>query len=289
MDRILKGMIFNGKARVAIIDIKDIINEEIALHDLSPLAAAILGRSLTCGAYISTNLKMENAIFSMTINGGGEAGSVVIAGSSNNVIRGYVSNPSVDLPLKSDGHLDVGTAVGKDGFMTVIKDMGLKEPYVGRCELVSGEIAEDFAKYLYISEGIKSAVALGVKVDATGCIAGGGIIVEALPDIEEPMLFMLEDIMTNFVNVSEVLSQKSVEEIFEFYFSHLESEVFPVEEVTLKCTCSVERTEKTLIALGKKEIDEIMTLVGKVEMVCPFCSKKYTYNKEEINKLWDKY
>lgn len=289
MDRILKGIIFGGKARVAVIDIKDIINEEIALHDLTPLATAVLGRSLTAGAYISSNLKIDNATFSMTINGGGEIGSIVIAGSSGNFIRGYVSNPSIDLPLQSNGHLDVGKAVGRDGFMTVIKDIGLKEPYIGRSELVSGEIAEDFAKYLYISEGIKSAVALGVKVDASGCIAGGGIIVEALPGIEEPMLFMLEDIMTNFVNVSDVLLQKSVEEIFEYYFSHLDSEVFPAEKITLRCTCSKERTEKTLKALGKKECDEILEAVGMVEMVCPFCNTKYTYNKEEMNSLWDKY
>ncbi len=288
MDKIVKGIIFDGKARVAIIDIKDMINKEISMHDLTPLSTAILGRSLACGAYISNNLKVDNATFSITINGGGESGSIVIAGSSGNVIRGYITNPKLDLPLKSDGHLDVGGAVGRDGFMTVIKDLGLKEPYVGRSELISGEIAEDFAHYLYKSEGIKSSVALGVKVDSTGCIAGGGVIVEALPGIEEPMLFMLEDIMTNFVNVSDVLLQKSAEEIFDFYFSHLNSEVFETQEVVLRCSCSKERTEKTLKALGKKECDDIMKEVGMVEMVCPFCNTKYTYNKEELSKLWDK-
>lgn len=288
MDRIVKGIIFGGKARVAIIDIKDMINKQIAMHGLTPLAAAALGRALTCGVYISNNLKVSSATFSITINGGGESGSIVIAGSGGNIIRGYITNANLDMPLQHNGHLDVGGAVGKEGFFTVIKDLGLKEPYVGRSELISGEIAEDFAHYLYKSEGIKSSVALGVKLDATGCIAGGGIIVEALPGIEEPMLFMLEDIMTNFASVSDVLLQKSAEEIFEFYFSHLDSELFPTEKVTLRCSCSRERTEQTLKALGKKECEDILKEVGKVEMVCPFCNTKYTYNGEEISKLWDK-
>ncbi len=288
MGKIAKGIIFDGKARVAVIDIKDIVSKEIALHNMSPLAAAALGRAMTAGAYISNNLKSAGAAFSITINGKGPLGGIVVAGNGENVIRGYVGNPTLELPLNSVGHLDVGSAVGIDGNITVIKDLGLKDPYVGRCELISGEIAEDFTKYLYSSEGIRSAVALGVRVDKEGCVSAGGVIVEALPDIEEPMLFMLEDIMTNFTNVSEVLAEKSAEEIFDFYFGHLNSEKFPVEEVTLKCTCSLDRTKKTLLALGKEECMEILNVVGKVEMVCPFCDTKYNFNREEIEKLWDK-
>lgn len=288
MGKIVKGIIFGGKARVAVIDIKDIVNEEIALHNMSPLAAAALGRAMTAGAYISNNLKSAGATFSVTINGNGPLGGIVVAGNGENVIRGYVGNPDIELPLNSNSHLDVGGAVGTDGYITVIKDLGLKDPYVGRCQLISGEIAEDFTKYLYSSEGIRSAVALGVRVDKAGCVSAGGVIVEALPDIEEPMLFMLEDIMTNFVNVSEVLAEKSAEEIFDFYFGHLNSEVFPVEEVMLRCTCSEERTKKTLRALGKKECEEILEEVGKVEMVCPFCDTKYNFSREEIERLWDK-
>ncbi len=288
MGQIVKGIIFDGKARVAVIDIKDIVNEEIALHNLSPLATAALGRAMTAGAYISSNLKSAGATFSITVNGKGPLGGIVVAGNGENVIRGYVANPDVELPLNSVGHLDVGGAIGTDGYITVIKDLGLKEPYMGRCQLISGEIAEDFTKYLYSSEGIRSAVALGVKVDKEGCVSAGGVIVEALPDIEEPMLFMLEDIMTNFVNVSENLAEKSAEDIFNFYFGHLNSELFPIEEVTLKCTCSIDRTKNTLRALGKDECMDILKDVGKVEMVCPFCNTKYNFNCEEIEKLWDK-
>jgi molecular chaperone Hsp33 len=287
MNEIKKGLIFDGKARVAIIDIKDIVNEEIRLHDLSPLAAAALGRAMTAGEYISSNLKDSDASFSLTLNGGGELGAVVVAGQSGNFIRGYVANPHVELPPKADGHFDMGGGIGKNGFITVIKDIGLKEPYVGRCELVSGEVAEDFAQYLYTSEGVKSAVALGVRVDKNGCVGAGGVIVEALPGINEGELFMLEDIMKNFGNVSETLAEKSAEEIFSFYFSHLGAEEYESERISLKCNCGEEKIKATLKSIGKKECDEILKEVGRIEVKCQFCEKKYTYTAEEANKLWE--
>lgn len=283
---IKKGIIFDGMARVAVIDIKGIVNEEIKIHDLSPLAAAALGRTMTVAAHLSNNLKDENATFSVTINGGGELGSIVACGNGGNKIRGYVTNPRVELPLKVDGHLDVGQGVGKNGFITVIKDIGLKEPYVGRCSLVSGEIAEDFTKYLYTSEGIRSSVALGVLTDKDGCEAAGGVIVEALPGINDAELCMLEDVMLNFTSVSSVLKEKSVEEIFDFYFGHLNATAYDAEEVVLTCNCSAEKIEQTLRSIGKEECDAIIGEVGKIEVVCHFCEKKYVYDKEEVAKLW---
>lgn len=288
MGVIKKGLIFNGKARVAIIDVRDIVNEEIKIHNLTPVATASLGRTMTCGAYISNNLKNANATFSITVNGGGELGSIVVAGNGGNCIRGYVTNPNVDLPLKDNGHLDVGGAVGKEGFITVIKDFGLKEPYMGRCKLVSGEIAEDFVQYLFSSEGIHSAVALGVLVDKDGCVSAGGVIVEALPGLMEEELFMIEDVMSNFVSVSEILSKMSAQEIFDFYFSHLESESYVEEEITLKCNCSDDKIEHTLKCIGKSECDEILKEQGKIEIICHFCEKRYVYTNKEIDKLWQR-
>lgn len=286
MNVIKKGVVFGGKARVAVIDVKDIVNEEIKIHDLSPLAAAALGRSLTAGAYISNNLKDEGATFSVTINGGGPLGAIVIAGNGGNTVRGYVTNGQVELPLKANGHLDVGKGVGTDGYITVIKDFGLKEPYVGRCQLVSGEIAEDFTQYLFTSEGVKSAVALGVRMDGTGCIGAGGVIVEALPGLSDDEIFMIEDIMTNFTEVSDILSRMSAEEIFDFYFSHLDAEGYAAEEIRLQCNCGEEKIRNTLIGLGRKECEEILAEVGKIEIVCHFCEKRYVYGKEEVDKLW---
>lgn len=286
-DMIVKGIIFGGKARVTIIKTTAIVNEEIKIHSLSPLAAAALGRTMTVGAYISTNLKNANDYFSITVNGGGVLGSIIVAGNGGNVIRGCIGNPSADLPLKKDGHLDVGNGVGTDGFITIIKDFGLKEPYIGRCELVSGEIAEDFTKYLYISEGIKSAVALGVKIDKEGCIASGGVIVEALPDLEdENQLFMLEDIMTNFQSVSDVFVKMEPQEIFDFYFGHLDSTTLPQEKLTLRCNCSVSKITDIVKGLGKKEADSIISDLGKIEVLCQFCGKNYIYTKEDVDRLW---
>lgn len=287
MNVIKKGVFFGGKARVAIIDIKEIVNEEIKIHDLTPLSAAALGRTMAVGAYISNNLKNADSTFSVTVKGGGILGAVVVAGNGGNCIRGYIENPHGDLPLKSDGHLDVGGGIGKEGFITVIKDFGLKEPYMGRCELVSGEIAEDFTKYLHTSEGINSAVALGVRLDSDGCKAAGGIIVEALPGLSEDELFMTEDIMSNFTNVSEVLEKMNPEEIFNFYFSHLDAESYDEEEITLKCNCGKEKIENTLRSLGKEECREILKENGKIEILCHFCEKKYIYGEKEVEKLWE--
>ena len=287
MNKIIKTGLFGGFARAAFIDVTDMVNEEIKIHSLSPLATAALGRSLTMGAYVCANLKSPSDTFSITVNGGGPLGSIVIAGGDH-ALRGYVDNASVDLPLRADGHLDVGGGVGKDGFITVIKDLGLKEPYVGRCELVSGEIAEDFAKYLLVSEGIKNTAAFGVKVDKNGCIAAGGVVVEALPGITEDMLFILEDVMTNFSNVSDLVAEKGIKGIYDFYFSHLDAELYAEEDLTLRCNCSQEKIDSMIKGIGKQECEEILAERGSIEAVCHFCEKKYVYGKEELDKLWEK-
>ena len=285
MNRIIKTGLFNGYARVAFIDVTDIVNEEIKIHDLSPLATAALGRSMAVGAYIGANLKSDSDVYSITVNGDGPLGPIVIAGGPG-TIRGYVTNPLTDLPLRPDGHLDVGGGVGHKGYITVIKDLGLKDPYVGRSELVSGEIAEDFTRYFLASEGIRTAIALGVKVNADGCITAGGIVCEALPGITEDMLVILEDVMTNFTNVSDVMAEKSLEDIYDFYFSHLDAEVYATEEIKLACNCSQERIQNLVKSLGKSECEEIIKEQGKIEAVCHFCEKRYVFTEKEVAKLW---
>ena len=287
MGRIIKCGLFDGYARLALIDLTDIVNEEIKIHDLSPLATAALGRSMLAGAYVGNNLKSDDNTYSITINGGGPLGPIVVAGGYGK-IRGYVTDNKVNLPLKQDGHLDVGGGVGKDGYISVVKDLGLKDPYVGRSELISGEIAEDFAKYLLISEGIRSAVAFGVKVNKDGCVTACGIVVEALPGITEDMLVMLEDVMSNFTALSDITEKKSIEEVYDFYFSHLDATVYETEEIVLKCNCSYERIKNLVKIIGKSECEQIIAEQGKIEAVCHFCEKKYAFNKEDVEKLWDK-
>lgn len=287
MDIIKKALIFQQKARITLISSTQAVKEAIRIHNLSPLAAAALGRALTAGAYISANLKGAKSTFSLIVKGNGPIGNIVVAGESGNKIRGFVSNPYVDLPLKSNGKLDVGGAVGRNGFMQVIKDYGLKEPYNGSCELVTGEIAEDFTSYLLKSEGIKSAVSLGVRLDSKGVMAAGGIIVEALPGIDDDMLFMLEDIMSNFTEISALLCEKTLDEVMDDYFGHLDLEILSQEKLEYKCNCSKKRIENIIKGLGKQEVFDIIKEIGKLQINCQFCDKKYIYNQEEVSQFWE--
>lgn len=287
MDKIIKAVILDGMARVTAIETTEAVNESIRLHGMSPVSAAALGRTLTAGAYLGTNLKGKGSTFSLTVSGSGELGKIIVAGDSDGHIRGYVENPSLDLPLRlSDGKLDVGRAVGATGDLTVVKDFGLKEPYVGRSELVSGEIAEDFATYLLRSEGIPSAVALGVLVDKSGCKASGGVIVEALPDADENAFVILEDIFRDFSNVSSVIAEKGLENLVDFYFGHLHAEVFPTLPLKLKCNCSKRKIDGIVKGLGKEEAKSILEEYGKLEVNCEFCGKTYAYGKRELDKLF---
>lgn len=286
MDKIIKSVIFGKKARITLIDSTEAARKAAELHGLSPLAAAALGRALTAGAYIGTNLKTQKGSFSMIIKGGGALGNIVVAGESGNKIRGFAANPLVDLPPKKNGKLDVGGAVGNNGSITVIKDLGLKRPYNGTCELVSGEIAEDFAYYLLKSEGIKSAVALGVRVDSSGVVASGGIIAEALPGIDDNLLFILEDIMSGLSEISGVLAEKSLDEIMDYYFGHLDAEILSKEGLTFECNCSEQRIKNIILGLGQKEAMDIVEETGGIEISCQFCNKKYNFNKEEVQRLW---
>ena len=286
MDRVIKAVCFGGKARLALIDTTEAVNKAIKTHDLSPLAAAALGRSLTVGAYIMHNLKNKDDRFNLIIDGGGPLGRICVAGEEG-AIKGFVDNPQTDLPLREDGKLDVGGAVGKNGDLVVVKDMGLKEPYVGRSALVSGEIAEDYANYLYKSEGIANSVALGVMNDANGCKASGGIIVEALPDADENMLFMLEDVMTNFTALSSLMCEKSIEEIGEFYFGHLNTEFFPAESVEYGCKCA-SKILGVVRSLGRNEAESIIAEQGVIEVKCDFCAAKYRFGAEDLDTIFGK-
>lgn len=285
MDRIIKAVIFDRKARVTFIDTTETVRREIEMHGLSPLSAAALGRAMTAGAYIGTNLKGANSRYNLIINGGGSIGKIEVAGESGNFIRGFVLNPVADLPLNERGKLDVGGAVGTDGYITVIKDYGMKEPYNGRCELVSGEIAEDFAHYLLKSEGINAAVSLGVRLNSSGVLASGGLIIEALPGIDENQLFMLEDILTNFSEISALMCEKSLEDILDFHFGHLNCEILGTEELTLRCSCSKEKCDAAVSQLTIAEAKDLIKEIGCIEVKCEFCNTCYTYDERAAEDL----
>ncbi len=286
MDKIIKAVLFGGKARVALIDSTETVNKAIKTHDLTPLAAAALGRSLTVGAYIESNLKDATNKFNLIINGGGPIGKIYVTSDRVGTVKGLVENPQVDLPLREDGKLNVGGAVGTNGDIVVIKDLNLKEPYIGRCQLVSGEIAEDFNTYLFKSEGILNAVALGVLNDKNGCKAAGGIIIEAMPDADDNMVFVLEDIMSNFTNLSALIAEKGIDEIANFYFGHLDAEFFPEQSLSYRCDCW-HKIRKIVRGLGRTEIEDIMREQGMLEIKCDYCRKNYVYTEKDLDFLFE--
>ncbi len=286
MDKIIKAVLFGGKARVALIETTETVNKAIKVHDLTPLAAAALGRSLTVGAYIESNLKNETNKFNLIINGGGPIGKIYVTSDRVGTIKGLVENPQVDLPLRADGKLNVGGAVGTNGDMVIIKDLGLKEPYVGRSQLISGEIAEDYNNYLFKSEGILNAVALGVLNDKDGCKAAGGVIIEAMPDADDNMIVILEDIMTNFGNISQLIAEKGIEEIGNYYFGHLDAEFFPSQTVRFKCDCW-HKIRKIVRGLGREEIEDIIKEQGMLEIKCDYCKKNYVYTEKDLDYLFE--
>lgn len=285
MDVIKKFTFADNSVLVTIIDSKDLVSEAIALHDLSPLAAAALGRTLTVTAFMANNLKGAGEKLSVTVNGGGPLGRIITAGDAGGKVRGYVENPHVELPFRN-GKLDVGGGVGKDGYISVIKDLGLKEPYIGRTALINGEIASDFAYYFTASEQQPSAVALGVLVDKTGCIASGGIFVQPLPGCPDHVLTVLEDIVGNFTAVSNLFKDLGAEGIKDKYFGHFDINELEGGKPEYICRCNRSKLEKVVLSLGRAECDDVIAEQGRIEIGCQFCGKKYIFDKNDVERLF---
>lgn len=284
MNRLVKTLIYDKQLTLCIMDTTDLVNEAIKIHKLSPLSAAALGRTLTIASFMSSQLKNDSDKLSITIVGDGVGGSIRVSGNANLDMRGSIDNPRAELPLRADGKLDVGGCVGKNGRLTVVKSMGLKEPYSGSCRLVSGEIAEDFTAYYTFSEQQPSAIALGVKIaeDYT-CMGAGGVVIQVLPNASEEAIAKAEEVMGHFSNISALIKQKSIEEIIKEYFG----ETTALEEYTPKynCLCSKEYIEKILITMGKDELDSIIKEQGKITVNCEYCEKDYVFYKEDVDKL----
>lgn len=287
MDKIQKFLAYNGKINITCISTTNLVEEARRIHGLSPVATAALGRTLTIATIMGANLKGENDTVTLQIKGNGPIGGITAVSNSKAKTRGYVVNPSVDVPLRSDGKLNVGLAVGNEGFLYVIKDIGLKDPYIGMSKLVSGEIAEDFTNYLYTSEQTSSAVALGVLVDKNGVKASGGYLVSAMPDATEDELFILEKRIKEAKPISQMLAESmSLEDIAkditgDINLEMIENEIKPVYE----CNCSRERMEKALISVGKEELKKIIEEDKKAELVCHFCNKKYEFSEQDLKSL----
>ena len=276
-------MIFDGQISLTVMDTTDIVRQAIEFHKLSPLSAAALGRTLTAGTFMSLNLKNDGDKFSVTVKGNGVGGSIVVCGNSALEMRGMIDNPRAVLPLKPNGKLDVAGCVGTSGRITVLRDIGLKEPYGGSCPLVSGELAEDFAAYYTYSEQQPTAMSLGVRIGVDyDCVGAGGVVLQTMPGCEDKTIAAAEELIGNFANISGMIENYGLDGIAEKYFKGVAfTEYFP----KYKCICGREYIERVLLSMGEKELRDAVKEQGKIEVQCHFCDKKYTFSPEDVDKI----
>ena len=286
-DRIIKFLAFNGRISITCINSTYLVEQARKIHDLSPTATAALGRVLTISAIMGSELKGVQDKLTVKIKGNGPIGEIIATANYFPKIKAFVSNPHVDVPLKDNGKINVGDAVGKEGFLTVIKDIGLKEPYNGMVPLISGEIAEDFTNYFAISEQKPTVVSLGVLVDKNGVKASGGYVITPMPDATDEDITKIENAVKNAKPISKMLEEElSLLDIAKIVTDNenievIEENIIPIYE----CDCSRQRFEKGLLSLGKEELETIIKEDEKVEIVCQFCNKKYNFSKEELEDL----
>ena len=286
MDRIIRAMAGDGCIKMSVIDGRSMVEEARKIHSCSPTACAALGRTLCAASLMGEMMKEENASLTIRINGSGPIGSVVAVSDSEGFTRGYVGNAEVDLPLRSDGKLDVGGAVGRDGMLTVSRDIGLKEPYIGSVQLVSGEIAEDITSYLLESEQVPSACALGVLVDTDRSIkSAGGFIVQLMPGADEKLIDTLEENIFMMDQLTTVLSEDGAEALFAQVLKGLEYHIVGESEVGYRCPCSKERVEQALGCIEKSELEELIKEGEDIKVSCQFCNKQYSFSPGELAAL----
>ncbi len=275
----------NGEISVSVLETTDMVNEAIKIHKLSPVAAAAFGRTMTACTFMSSGLKNKEDKLYVNVKGDGVGGRITVCGNGELFMRGSVENGSAELPLKENGKLDVGGFVGKNGRITVVKSMGLKEPYSGSAALVSGEIAEDFTAYFTYSEQQPTAMALGVLIgtDRT-CVGAGGVIVQAMPNASEASLEKAEKIITSLTDVSAQIRDKGAEGLMKELFGVTDyTELNPV----YKCLCDREYVKGILVSLGKAELYDILAKEKEIKVNCEFCGKEYVFRAEDVEEMFN--
>ena len=286
MAHVVRCITDDGCVFVLAADTTDISETSRQIHNTSKVCTAALGRALTGASFMGILLKGQDSSVTLRFNGGGPAGSVIAVADSDGNVRGYVMNPDVNLPLNEKGKLDVGGAVGTDGFLTVIKDIGMKEPFVGQIPLVSGEIAEDLTSYYAVSEQVPSVCALGVLVNPDLTVAvSGGFLIQLLPTADDTIIDKVERGLQGLPSVTTMLAEGlTPEEICKKVLPEFNVEVLDTAECEYKCNCSRERVEQALISVGREELID-MANDEVTEVKCHFCPEVYKFTSDDIMEL----
>ena len=287
MGKLYRAISADGSAFAEVLDAKDIVSEIEKIHKTSAVVTAGLGRLTIAASLMGYMLKGEDDSITLRVDGGGPAGQLTAVADSRGNVKSCVANPVVEIPLNAQGKLDVGGAVGSDGTLSVVKDLGLKEPYVGVIPLVSGEIAEDIASYYATSEQIPTVCSLGVLVNPDLSVkSAGGFLVQLLPFADEKCIDIIEKNIAEIKPVSAMLDEGvTPEEIANMLLNGLEPNELDTASPEYKCDCSRERTERVLISIGKDELRSIAAEGKDTSVCCHFCGKEYVFTPQEIEKL----
>lgn len=286
-DELKKFLAYNEKFVVICTRTTELVEKAKQIHDLSPVATATFGRVLTMGCMMGAQMKSQKNKLTIQIKGNGPLGTIIVTTNNFPRVKGCVTNPRIDLPLNEDGKLDVGQAVGNYGFINVVKDLGLKEPYIGICPLSSGEIAEDFANYYVQSEQKQTAVGLGVLINKDGVKSSGGYLIQPMPDATQEEISNVEKAIFEAGAVSKLLDQNiSLEELAKRVTGDeniklIEDIRYPIYE----CDCSKEYMAEGIKTLPEEELKEIIEEDEKAEITCHFCNKKYNFSKQELEQI----
>lgn len=287
-DYLVRGLGFNGSVRAFAVDTTQTVAEAQRRHMTWPTASAALGRAMTGGVMLGAMLKGDNKV-TVKIDGGGPLGALLVDSDARGGVRGYVTNPQTHFELNEKGKLDVRRAVGTEGMLSVVKDLGMRENFTGQTPIVSGEIAEDFTYYFAISEQVPSSVGLGVLVDTdNSVIAAGGFIIQLMPNTDDETITKIEQRLSNIVPVSTMIQRGlSPEEILEEVLGQGNVQVLDKMPVSFDCNCSKERFAKGILGLGQAEIREMIEEDKMAEAQCHFCLETYRYSEEELEAFID--
>lgn len=286
-DKLTKAVTTNGLIRIYAVNSKNTVERARLFHNTPPLATAALGRLLTGAQLMGSMLKTEEASLTLQLHGTGPLGRVLAVANAKGEVKGYIENPAANLPLNSVGKLDVGGGIGKEGYLSVVRDLKMKEPYIGQVPIQTGEIGDDLAFYFAQSEQIPSVVALGVLVDRDLSVKqSGGFIVQVMPDCDEFNLKKLEKCTEGIKSVTQMLENGlSNEALIREVMRDFEVEILEETEVSYHCDCSDERMRRAIVSLGKQEIRDIIDEQGEAEIVCRFCNRAYLYDRKALEAM----